>query len=177
MTEVQALVPAGWVDSCPWATLLGLHSRAEWSWDVHFWFWSPQHHFYWATHCPVLYLLREALAEACSWKPRYKPPLLYPGCCWQACDDGSSMVRWGRALIIAVIYWQPPCPLTTAIMSWVIVAHRGRESRCFLSKVCMRTGLKVRHKGQSALRAAHCSICAQVLWQNLKRSKQTFLGY
>lgn len=64
MSEVQALVPAGWVDSCPWATLLGLHSRAEWSWDVHFWFWSPQHHFYWPMHYPVPYLLREALAEA-----------------------------------------------------------------------------------------------------------------
>lgn len=64
MSEVQALVPAGWLDSCLWATLLGLHRRAEWSWDVHFWFWSSQHHFYWPTHCPVLYLLREALAGA-----------------------------------------------------------------------------------------------------------------
>lgn len=64
MSEDQALVPAGWVDSCPWATLLGLHSRAEQGWDVHFWFWSPQHHFYWPTHCPVLYLLREGLAGA-----------------------------------------------------------------------------------------------------------------
>lgn len=64
MSEVQALVPAGWLDSCLWATLLVLHSRAEWSWDVHFWFWSLQHQFYWPTHCLVLYLLREALAEA-----------------------------------------------------------------------------------------------------------------
>lgn len=64
MSEVQALVPAGWVDSCPWATLLGQHRRAEWSWDLHFWFWFLQHHFYWLTHCPPLYLLGEALAEA-----------------------------------------------------------------------------------------------------------------
>lgn len=127
MSEVQALVPAGWVDSCPWATLLGLHSRAEWSWDVHFWFWSPQHHFYWPMHCPVPYLLRPC------WKPGHKPPLHYPGCRWQACDDESSMVCWDPALITAVIYWQLLYPLTTAITSWVIMVHRaGNSSVCYL---------------------------------------------
>lgn len=103
MSEVQALVPAGWVDSRLWATLLGQHGRAEWSRDVHFWFWSLQHHFYWLTHRPVLYLLRETLAEA-SMEARHKPLLHYQVCPWQACDDESSMVRWGPSLITAVIY-------------------------------------------------------------------------
>lgn len=71
MSEVQALVPAEWVDSRPWATLLGLHSGAERGWDVHFWFWSPQHHIYWPTRCPVLCSLREALAgvQLQTWTP------------------------------------------------------------------------------------------------------------
>lgn len=60
-----------------------------------------------------------------SWKSRHKPPLHYPGFCWQACDDESSMVCWDLTLITAVIYWQLPYPLTTAITSWVIVVHRA----------------------------------------------------
>lgn len=67
------------------------------------------------------YLLRP------SWKPRHKPPLHYPGCCWQALDDESSMVCWGLALIMAVIYLQLLYPLTTAITSQVIVVHRAEN--------------------------------------------------
>lgn len=71
-----------------------------------------------------------------SWKPGHEPPLHYPGCCWQACDDESSMVCWGLALITAVIYWQLPYPLTTAITSWVIMVHRAENpSVCYLG-VC-----------------------------------------
>lgn len=97
-----------------------------------------------------------------SWKPGHKPPLHYPGCCWQAWDDESSMVCWGLALITAVIYWQLPYPLTTAITSRVIVVHRAENpSVCYL-RVYMWTRLsKVRHKGQSELRAAYFFICAQ----------------
>lgn len=84
------------------------------------------------------------------------------GCCWQAWDDESSMVCWGLALITAVIYWQLPYPLTTAITSRVIVVQRDENpSVCYL-RVYMWTRLsKVRHKGQSELRAAHFFICAQ----------------
>lgn len=68
-----------------------------------------------------------------SWKPGHKPPLHYPGCRWQACDDESSMVCWDPTLITAVIYWQLPYPLTTAITSWVIVVHRAEKtSVCYL---------------------------------------------
>lgn len=161
MSEVQALVPAGWVDSCLWATLLGLHSRAEWRWDVHFDFdlsnlTSIDRRTVLCFTCREKHLLRT------SWKPRHKPPLYYPGCCWQALDDESSMVCWGLALITAVIYWQLSYPLTTAITSQVIVAHRAENpSVCYLS-VDVWTGLsKVRHKGQSVLRAAHFSISTQ----------------
>lgn len=97
-----------------------------------------------------------------SWKPGHEPPLHYPGCCWQACDDESSMVCWGLALITAVIYWQLPYPLTMAITSWVIVVHRAENpSVCYLG-VCVWTRLsKVGHKGQSTLKEAHFRICAQ----------------
>lgn len=62
-----------------------------------------------------------------SWKPGHKPPLHYPGSCWQACDDESSMVCWGLALITTVIYWPLLYPLTTAITSWVIMVHRAEN--------------------------------------------------
>lgn len=83
-----------------------------------------------------------------SWKPGHKPPLHYPGCCWQAWDDESSMVCWGLALITAVIYWQLPYPLTMAITSRVIVVHRAENPTvCYqgiygwtrLSKVTQRS--------------------------------------
>lgn len=64
-----------------------------------------------------------------SWKPGHKPPLHYPGCCWQSCDDEPSMVCWELALITTVIYWQLLHPLATAITSWVI----GWQFQCFLS--------------------------------------------
>lgn len=68
-----------------------------------------------------------------SWKPGHKPPLHYPGCRWQSCDDESSMVCWDLALITAVIYWQLLYPLTTAITSWVIMVHKtGNSSVCYL---------------------------------------------
>lgn len=56
------------------------------------------------------------------------------GCCWQARDDESSMVRWGPDLITAVICRQPPYPLTTAITSRVIGVHRSDKLLCLLSR-------------------------------------------
>lgn len=56
------------------------------------------------------------------------------GCCWQARDDESSMVRWGPDLITAVICRQQPYPLTTAITSWVIGVHRSDKLLCLLSR-------------------------------------------
>lgn len=97
-----------------------------------------------------------------SWKPGHKPPLHYPGCCWQAWDDESSMVCWGLALITTVIYWQLPYPLTTAITSQVIMVHRAENpSVCYLGVYGWTTLSKVRHKGQSVPRTAHFSICVQ----------------
>lgn len=104
-----------------------------------------------------------------SYKPGHKPPLHYPSCCWQAWDDESSMVCWGLDLITTVIYRQPPYPLTTAIRSWVIVVHRaGNLSVCHLGVYEWTKLSKVRHKGQSVLREAHFSICAQFSHTSLK---------
>lgn len=97
-----------------------------------------------------------------NWKPGHKPPLHYPGCCWQALDDESSMVCWGLALITAVIYWQLSYPLTTAITSLVIVVHRSENpSVCYLGVDVWTVLSEVRHKGQSVLRVVYFSICAQ----------------
>lgn len=110
-----------------------------------------------------------------SWKPGHKPPLHYPGCCWQAWDDESSMVCWGLALITAVIYWQLPYPLTTAITSWVIVVRRTENPRvCYLGVYGWTRFSKVTHKGQSVLRAPYFSIYAQFS-HTLFRDQKLFL--
>lgn len=95
------------------------------------------------------------------YKPGHEPPLHYPGCCWQAWDDESSMVCWGLDLITAVIYRQLPYPLTTAIRIRVIVVHRAVNLSVCYQGVYEWTELsKARHKGQSVLREEHSSICA-----------------
>lgn len=113
-----------------------------------------------------------------SWKPGHKPPLHYPGCCWQAWDDESSMVCWGLALITAVIYWQLPYPLTTAITRRVIVVHRAENPTvCYqgvyewarLSKVNTKVNLFwERPTFPPVLRFSHTSFSDQklllVLW-------------
>lgn len=110
-----------------------------------------------------------------SWKPGHKLPLHYPSGCWQAWDDESSMVCWGLALITAVIYWQLPYPLTTAITSRVIMVHRAQStSVCYLGVYGWTRLSKVRHKGQSVLRAAHFSICVQFL-AHISKDQKLFL--
>lgn len=107
-----------------------------------------------------------------SWKPGHKPPLHYPGCCWQAWDDESSMVCWGLALITAGIYWQLPYPLTTAITSQVIMVHRAENpSVCYLG---VYGWTKVTHKGQSVLKEAHFSFCAQ--FSQIFKDQKLFLA-
>lgn len=97
-----------------------------------------------------------------SWKPRHKPPLHYPGCCWQALDDESSMVCWGLALIMTVIYLQLLYPLTTAITSQVIMVHRAENPTVrYLGGDGWTRLPKVRHKGQSVKRVVHFFIFAQ----------------
>lgn len=146
MSEVRALVPAGWVDSRPWATLLGLHSGAERGWDVHFWFWSPQHHIYWPTRWPCALLAERSPRRGPGSEPGHRPSLHYPSCCWQVWDDEPSTVRRGLGLIADVICRQLAVSTDHGNNAGYRGAH-GRGDSLFV--ICCWVGVGVDNTSQS----------------------------